>query len=72
MGFDATMKDDTTERLDRLQAEVSELRQMAMMQTAILQVIAIKLGAMPEEYQARSPVPVPTPFDLRDMLKPIP
>lgn len=62
------MTDDTNERLDRLQAEVSQLREMAMMQTAILQVIAIKLGAMPEEYQARSPVPVPTPFDLQKFL----
>lgn len=64
------MTDDTPERLERLQAEVSELKEMVMMQVGILQVIAIKLGAMPEEYQARSPVPVPTPFDIQTMLKP--
>lgn len=64
------MSDDITERLDRIQAEVSQLREMAMMQTAILQVLATKLGAMPAEYQARSPTPIPTPFDLMDMLGP--
>lgn len=64
------MNSSTEERLDRLQDEVSELKEMVLMQVGILQVIAIKLGAMPEEYQARSPVPVPTPFDIQSMLKP--
>lgn len=64
------MNSSTEERLDRLQDEVSELKKMVLMQVGILQVIAIKLGAMPEEYQARSPVPVPTPFDIQSMLKP--
>lgn len=63
------MTDDTTERLTRLQAEVSQLREMAMMQTAILQVIAIKSGIAPAEFQALSPAPIPTPLDLMDRLK---
>ena len=34
-----------------------------------LQVMAIKQGVTPAEYQAMSPVPIPTPFDLQAMLK---
>lgn len=59
----------TTERLDRLQAEVAQLRELAMMQTALLQIIAIKLGIGPKEFQGLSPKPIPTPFDLMDGLK---
>jgi hypothetical protein len=69
MWANAAMNDDTTERLARLQAEVSQLREMAMMQTAILQVIAIKQGIAPAEFQALSPSPIPTPFDIMDRLK---
>lgn len=65
-----SMGNDITERLDRLQAEVSQLRELAIMQTAMLQVMAIKQGIAPAEYQAVSAVPIPTPFDLMAMLKP--
>ncbi len=63
------MPDETTERLDRLQAEVSELRDMALMQVAILQIIAMKLGIAPADYQGLSPIPIPTPFDVEDAFK---
>lgn len=63
------MADDITERLDRLQAEITQLREMAMMQTAILQIMAIKSGIAPEEFQALSPTPIPTPFDILGRLK---
>lgn len=58
------------EKLDRLQAQVSEIREMLLMQLAVLQVVAIKVGAGPKEWQGLSPVPVPTPMDIQDMLKP--
>lgn len=61
--------DDLSERLDRLQTEVSQLREMSMMMVGILQIMAIKQGVKPAEYQAMSPVPIPTPFDIEDMLK---
>lgn len=63
------MSEDITERLARLQAEVSELREMAMMQVAIMQIVAMKLGIAPAEFQAMSPVPIPTPFDINDALR---
>ncbi len=60
---------EISERLDRLQAEVSELRDMALMQVAILQIIAMKLGIAPADYQGLSPVPIPTPFDVDDAFR---
>lgn len=63
------MSDAQNEKFDRLQAEVSQLRELAMMQTALLQIIAIKLGIGPKEFQGLSPKPIPTPFDLMDELK---
>jgi hypothetical protein len=62
------MSTELNEKIDRLQLEVSQLREMAMMQVAILQVIGIKLGANPKDYAARSPVPVPSPDDLKKRL----
>ncbi len=64
------MTDDMTERLDRLQQEVSQLREFAIMQTAILQCIAVKLGIAPQQMSGLSPIPIPTPFDLMASLKP--
>jgi hypothetical protein len=61
--------DELSERLDRLQAEVSQLRDMTMMMVGILQVMAIKQGIAPAEFQAMSPAPIPTPFDIVGILK---
>jgi hypothetical protein len=61
---------DLTERLDRLQQEVSQLRDMAIMQTVILQAVALKLGIAPQQMQAMSPVPIPPPADLWAKLGP--
>lgn len=63
------MSTELNEKIDRLQLEVSQLREMAMMQTAILQIMAIKSGIAPAEFQAMCPVPIPSPFDIQDMLK---
>ncbi|WP_162261778.1 hypothetical protein [Bosea sp. Root381] len=62
--------DDTTERLDRLQMEVSQLREMVIIQTVILQALALKAGIAPQTMMAMSPVPIPEPSDLMAMLKP--
>lgn len=56
--------------LDRLQQEVSQLREMAILQTVILQAVALKLGIAPQHMNALSPVPIPKPADLMAMLKP--
>lgn len=64
------MDNDTTERLDRLQQEVSQLREMAILQTVMLQAIALKLGIAPQTMMAMSPIPIPAPADLMAMLKP--
>ena len=61
---------DTTERLDRLQQEVSQLRDMVIIQTVILQALALKAGIAPQHMQAMSPIPIPAPPDLMAMLKP--
>lgn len=58
------------ERLDRLQTEVTQLREFAVMQLAVIQVMALKLGIAPQEMSAMSPKPVPTPMDLMASLKP--
>lgn len=58
----------TPEALERLQAEVSQLREFAMMQLAVTQLMALKLGIAPQEMGALSPIPIPTPFDLMDQL----
>jgi hypothetical protein len=63
------MSTELNEKIDRLQLEVSQLREMAMMQTAILQIMAIKSGIAPVEFQALSPLPIPSPFDILDLLK---
>jgi hypothetical protein len=68
----AGMSNSTDERLERLQLEVSQLREMAMMQTAILQIMALKMGISPPEMQAMSPVPIPTPRDIIARLGPKP
>lgn len=65
------MTDQTIiERLDRLQAEVSQLRDMAVIQTVILQAIAVKQGIAPQTMMAMSPVPIPAPKDLWALLSP--
>jgi Zn-dependent protease with chaperone function len=64
------MDKETAERLDRLQMEVSQLREFAAMQLAVIQVMALKMGIAPQQMAALSPKPIPTPFDLMDMLKP--
>lgn len=61
---------ELTERLDRMQQEVAQLREFAIMQTAILQCLAVKMGVAPQQMSALSPVPIPTPFDLMASLKP--
>jgi len=61
---------ETIERLDRLQLEVSQLREFAVMQLAVIQIMALKLGIAPQKMSAMSPKPIPTPFDLTDSLKP--
>lgn len=61
---------ETIDRLDRLQFEVSQLREFAVMQLAVIQIMALKLGIAPQEMSAMSPKPIPTPFDLMDSLKP--
>jgi hypothetical protein len=66
----AGMSNSTDERLERLQLEVSQLREMAMMQTAIMQIMALKMGIAPADMQAMSPVPIPTPLDIVDQLRP--
>ena len=66
----AGMNNSTDERLERLQLEVSQLREMATMQTAIIQIMAIKMGIAPADMQAMSPVPIPTPLDLYARLSP--
>lgn len=58
------------ERFDRIQQDVSQLREFAIMQTAILQCIAVKMGVAPQQMSGLSPVPIPTPFDLMASLKP--
>lgn len=63
------MSDDINFRLDRLQAEVTELRELTMMQLAIIQVMAIKAGIAPADYQKMIPQEVPTPFDIEELLK---
>lgn len=63
------MSTELNEKIDRLQSEVSQLREMTMMLVGIMQVIAIKQGVKPAEYQAMSPVPIPTPFDIQDALR---
>lgn len=63
------MSTDINERLDRLQAEVSQLRELALMQVAVLQIIAIKQGIKPGEYQAACSIPIPTPTDIQGMLR---
>ena len=60
---------DLTERLDRLQQEVGQLREMAILQTVMLQAIALKLGIAPQTMMAMSPIPIPAPDDLMAMLK---
>lgn len=60
----------TAERLDRLQQEVAQLREMAIIQTVILQAVALKLGIAPQQLQAMSSVPIPPPADLWAMLTP--
>lgn len=60
---------EISERLDRLQAEVSQLRETNLMMIGILQVMAIKQGIAPAEFQAASPVPIPTPFEINDLMK---
>jgi hypothetical protein len=64
------MNISTEERLERLQLEISQLREMAMMQTIIIQLMAVKLGIAPAELQAHSAVPIPTPMDLYAKLSP--
>jgi hypothetical protein len=64
-----TTEANVSESIERLQAEVSRLREFAMMQTALLQLIAVKVGVAPREFQASSPVPIPTPFDLQEQLR---
>lgn len=59
-----------TERLDRLQQEVAQLRDMAIIQTVMMQAVALKLGIAPQQMQAMSPVPIPPPADLWAMLSP--
>lgn len=64
-----THQANVSEQLERLQSEVSQLSEFAMMQLAVTQLIALKLGIAPQEMGALSPVPIPTPFDLMDQLK---
>ncbi|HEV7258934.1 MAG TPA: hypothetical protein VGN82_14230 [Bosea sp. (in: a-proteobacteria)] len=64
------MSDELNEKIDRLQMEVSQLREFAVMQLAVIQVMALKMGIAPQQMAALSPIPIPTPFDLMDSLKP--
>lgn len=64
------MDKDTAERLDRIQTEVSQLREMVIIQTVILQALALKAGIAPQTMMAMSPIPIPAPDDLMAMLKP--
>lgn len=64
------MSTELNEKIERLQAEVSQLREFAIMQTAILQCVALKMGIAPQQMSALSPIPVPAPSDLWAMLKP--
>lgn len=64
------MNSDLADRLDRLQQEVSQLRDMAIIQTVMMQAVALKLGIAPQQLQALSPVPIPPPADLWAMLSP--
>ncbi|TQI72902.1 hypothetical protein FHT98_0622 [Bosea sp. AK1] len=69
MSVNSAMTDnEMTERLDRLQQEVGQLRDIAIIQTVILQALALKAGIAPQHLQAASPVPIPPPGDLMDML----
>jgi len=63
------MDKDTTERLDRLQQEVSQLREMVTIQTVILQALALKAGIAPQSLQAASPIPIPAPDELMARLR---
>lgn len=64
------MDKDTAERLDRLQMELTQLREMVIIQTVILQALALKAGIAPQSLQAASPIPIPAPDDLMAMLSP--
>lgn len=56
--------------LTRMQQQISVIHEFTLMQLAVTQVMAIKLGLSQDDYDARAPRPVPTPFDLMAMLKP--
>lgn len=64
------MDKDTAERLDRLQMEVSQLREMVTIQTVILQALALKAGIAPQTMMAMSPIPIPAPDELMARLSP--
>lgn len=60
---------DITARLDRLERQIAEVRTTLLMVLSVQQVMAIRMGIAPADYQAMSPAPIPTPFDIQDMLK---
>ncbi|MGO4672986.1 hypothetical protein AB4Z40_08810 [Bosea sp. 2YAB26] len=60
---------NTDEALYLLRKEIAELKEMQMMHLAIIQILALKLGVAPKDYQSLLPVHVPTPFDIAEMLK---
>lgn len=64
------MDKDTAERLDRLQMEVSQLREMVTIQTVILQALALKAGIAPQTMMAMSPISIPAPDELMARLSP--
>lgn len=60
---------DLNERMNRLKSEITKLREYAIMQLAVMQCIALKMGIAPQQMSAFSPRPIPSPFDLMDSLK---
>jgi hypothetical protein len=57
-----------SERLDRIEKDLREIRETLVMSLAVQQLIAVKNGIAPKDFQAMSPVPIPTPFDILDSL----
>lgn len=57
-----------SERLDRIERELGEIKKTLVMTLAVQQLSAIKNGIVLKDLQAASPVPVPTPFDVLDGL----